>query len=200
MPADPVYLKAVRELCTAKGIMLMFDEVQCGVGRTGTFYAFQGYGIEPDALSMAKALGNGFPIGAFMAKKEFAQVLTPGTHASTFGGTPLACAAGCAVLDTISKEKVLENCVEQGGYLQKKLLELAKKYKFMKEVRGKGLMISVVMDCEFAMLMAEMMNNGLITLSCGENVLRLLPPLTVSKDEIDQAIAIMDKSFAAVGS
>ncbi|MHB9139306.1 MAG: aspartate aminotransferase family protein [Victivallaceae bacterium] len=200
IPADPAYLKAVRELCTKKGVMLMFDEVQCGIGRTGTFYAFQGYGIEPDALSMAKALGNGFPLAAFMAKREFAQVLTPGTHASTFGGTPLACAAGCAVLDTIVKEKVLENCVRQGTYLQEKLLELAKKYKFMKEVRGKGLMIGVVMDCEVAKMMAEMMNNGLITLSCGENVLRLLPPLTVSKEEIDQAIAIMDKSFAASGS
>lgn len=200
IPADPAYLRAVRELCTARGIMLMFDEVQCGVGRTGTFYAFQGYGVEPDALSMAKALGNGFPLGAFMAKREFAQALTPGTHASTFGGTPLACAAGCAVLDTISREQALENCVKQGEYFRKKLLELAGKYSFIKEVRSRGLMLGVAMDCEVAKLMATMLNNGLITLSCGENVLRLLPPLNVSGAEIDQAVAIMDQSFAVAGN
>jgi predicted acetylornithine/succinylornithine family transaminase len=199
IPATKEYLKSVRELCTAKNILLMFDEVQCGVGRTGTFFAFQRYGVEPDVLSMAKALGNGYPIGAFMAKREYARVLVPGTHASTFGGTPLACAAAIAVLDTFEDEKILENCKKQGEYLMTALNRMAAKYKCIQAVRGSGLMIGIVMNCDVAAMIGKMLENGLIILSAGENVLRLLPPLTVGETEINQALEIMEREFAAIG-
>lgn len=199
IPATKEYLKAVRELCTAKNILLMFDEVQCGVGRTGTFFAFQQYGVTPDVLSMAKALGNGYPIGAFMAKREYAKVLVPGTHASTFGGTPLACAAAIAVLDTFEDEKILENCNKQGEYLMNALNRMAAKYKCIQAVRGSGLMIGIVMNCDVAAMIGKMLENGLIILSAGENVLRLLPPLTVGETEINQALEIMEREFAAIG-
>jgi predicted acetylornithine/succinylornithine family transaminase len=199
IPANGEYLQAVRKLCTEKGILLMFDEVQCGLGRTGTFFAFQQYGIEPDVLSMAKALGNGYPIGAFMAKREYAKVLVPGTHASTFGGTPLACAAAIAVLDTFEHEKILENCKLQGEYLVHALSNMAAKYKCIQTVRGAGLMVGIVMNCDVAAMIGKMLENGLIILSAGENVLRLLPPLNVSREEIDLALAIMEREFAAIG-
>jgi acetylornithine/succinyldiaminopimelate/putrescine aminotransferase len=195
IPCGKEYLEGVRKLCDKHGILLMFDEVQCGMGRTGTFYAWQGYGVKPDALSMAKALGNGFPIGAFMVKKEFGNVLGPGTHASTFGGTPLACAAAIAVIDTFDNEKILTNCNKQGAYLMAELAKFAKKYPCVKEVRGKGLIIGVVMDGPANDLRKIASTKGLLVLTAGENVLRLLPPLNVSRKEADEALHMLDESL-----
>ena len=196
MPSCPEYLKEVREICDEKGILLLFDEVQCGMGRTGTFFAFQSYGVEPDAVSMAKALGNGFPIGAFIVKRKWADTLVVGEHASTFGGTPLACAAANAVVDVMDSENILDNCSKMGEYLTAELEKLADKYSFIEKVRGRGLMLGVVCDRPAGVLLPLLQENGLIALTAGENVLRLMPPLNVTEEEADCAIQILDKVFA----
>ncbi len=195
IPAKQDYLKDVRKLCDKHGILLMYDEVQCGMGRTGTFFAWQGYGVQPDALSMAKALGNGFPIGAFMVKRELGSVLGAGTHASTFGGTPLACAAALAVVEAFDSENILENCVKQSEFLMSGLSKLAKKNKCVREVRGKGLLIGVVLDKPANELRKIASSKGLLVLTCGETVLRLLPPLNVSRKEAEEALDIIDESL-----
>ncbi len=192
IPADPEFLKQVREFCDEAGILLMFDEVQCGMGRTGYFYAFLGYGVKPDAFSLAKALGNGFPIGAFLVKREYAETLTVGTHASTFGGTPLACAAALAVVESIHNEKILANCVKQSHYIRGKLAELQNYRKSIKEVRGRGLMLGIDLDVKAADLIPKLRERGLIALTAGENILRLLPPLIVDSQQIDRAVEILD--------
>jgi acetylornithine/succinyldiaminopimelate/putrescine aminotransferase len=166
------------------------------MGRTGTFFAFQSYGVEPDAVSMAKALGNGFPIGAFIVKRKWADTLVVGEHASTFGGTPLACAAASAVIDVMDSEGVLENCREMGDLIMRELQKIAEKYDFIKTVRGRGLMLGVVCDRPAAELIPLLLDAGLIALTAGETVLRLMPPLNVSREEAETALAIMDKVFA----
>ena len=188
-PADVDYLKKVRALCDEKDILLLCDEVQCGMGRLGTRFAFQSFGVVPDAISMAKAIANGMPMGGFLARKKFASLLTVGTHASTFGGTPLACAAALAVQEAFDQDGVLENTVEQGNYIMGKLAAFAEKYDFVKCVRGKGLMIGLVLDQPAAPLAGMLMKKNLITLTAGETVLRLLPPLTITREDADIAIA-----------
>ncbi|MBO5723868.1 MAG: aspartate aminotransferase family protein [Lentisphaeria bacterium] len=195
IPADAEYLRAVRALCDEKGLMLLFDEVQCGCGRTGEFYAWQLSGVRPDALSMAKALGNGYPIGCMIAAPAYADVLTPGTHASTFGGTPLACAAACAVLDTIKEEKILENVKERSAYLMKALAGFVEKYSFVTGVRGAGLMVGLVMDQSPAQVLASLRAKGLIALSAGETVLRLVPPLTVTQEDCETAVRLIGEAL-----
>ncbi len=198
IPADIDYLKGVRELCDRKGVLLMFDEVQCGMGRSGYFYAWQSYGVQPDALSLAKALGNGFPMGAFMVKRDYAETLTVGTHASTFGGTPLACAAANAVIDTMHKENVIANCQKQSHYIKMKLEELQAKHAAIVTIRMRGLMIGIELTCAASELLPGLQAKGLLALSAGETVLRLLPPLNVSVAEIDKAISIIDSEFTTI--
>ena len=188
LPADLEYLKQVRALCDEKGILLLFDEVQCGMGRIGTRFAWQSFGVEPDAFSMAKAIANGLPMGGFITKRKYADTLTPGTHASTFGGTALVSAAALAVQEAFDNEGVLENCREQGEYLRRQLGELGKKYPFVKGVRGMGLMIGVVLDREAATLAGLCLKRNLVVLTAGETVLRLLPPLTLTRAEADEGI------------
>jgi acetylornithine/succinyldiaminopimelate/putrescine aminotransferase len=196
LPADKEYLKAVRELCNEKGILLLFDEVQCGIGRTGTFYAFQNYGVEPDAISLAKAIANGYPMGAFIVKREYANTLTVGMHASTFGGTPLASAAALAVVKAFDEENILENCQKQSEYFFKKLNELKIKFSEIKEVRGKGLMIGIVLDQPAGAVVNELRKLGMLALTAGEVVLRLLPPLNITKEEVDTALQLIDKAMS----
>jgi predicted acetylornithine/succinylornithine family transaminase len=198
LPADTEYLKKVRQFCDEKGILLLFDEVQCGMGRTGYFFAFKGYNIEPDAFSMAKALGNGFPIGAFVVRRKWAETLTAGTHASTFGGTPLACAAACAVIDSIHNENILANCIKMGVYITQKLNDLKEKFPMIKAVRGRGLMLGVQLDRSGADLLPILLKHGLIALTAGEDVLRLMPALNVTKEEVDIALQILEKGFAEI--
>jgi predicted acetylornithine/succinylornithine family transaminase len=198
IPATVEYLKGVRELCDRKGILLMFDEVQCGMGRSGYFYAWQSYGVEPDALSLAKALGNGFPIGAFMVKRQYAETLTVGTHASTFGGTPLACAAANAVIDTMHHGNVLANCQNQSHYIKGKLNKLKEQYSAIIEIRMRGLMIGIELKYPAATLLPGLQEKGLLALSAGETVLRLLPPLNVTAAEIDHAMTIIELELAEV--
>jgi predicted acetylornithine/succinylornithine family transaminase len=198
VPAKAEFLKGLRDLCDEKNLLLLFDEVQCGMGRTGTFFAHQQYGVEPDAMSMAKALGNGFPMGAFEVRSDYAEVLTPGTHASTFGGTPLACAAGIAVFEAFQRESVLQNCQSAAQLLWGHLEALKAEYPFIREVRGLGLMIGIDLTCPVKEIMSRCRDNGLLVLSAGETVLRLLPALTVSSAEIDEAVAILKTVFADV--
>ena len=196
IPATQEYLEGVRKLCDEKGIQLLFDEVQCGMGRTGTLFAWQNYGVMPDALSLAKALGNGYPIAAVVAQRKLENVLTPGTHASTFGGTPLACAAACAVIDTLTEGGVLENCRKMGEYLLKRLMELKAKYSCIQDVRGKGLMLGVVLDFPATELLGPLREKGFLALSAGETVLRLVPPLIITEKDCDQAVSCIDAALA----
>ncbi|MPM65535.1 Acetylornithine aminotransferase [bioreactor metagenome] len=188
LPADPEYLKQVRALCDEHGILLLFDEVQSGMGRIGTRFAWQSFGIEPDAFSLAKAIANGLPMGAFIVRREYADILTVGEHASTFGGTPLVSAAALAVQEVIERDHLLENCRHQGEYLMRELARIAKPYGFVKAVRGRGLMIGVVLDRAAGPLSAAILKHKLITLTAGETVLRLLPPLTITRAEADLAV------------
>ena len=198
LPADVEYLKQVRELCDKNDILMLSDEVQCGMGRLGTRFAFQSFGVIPDALSMAKGIANGYPMGGFIVRDKFADVLTVGTHASTFGGTPLACAAALAVQECFDKDGILENCKTVGAYLMDKLTEVGKKYNCVQGVRGKGLMIGVVLDRPAAELHGLLLNENLVTLTAGETVLRLLPPLTITKEDADYAIEKIDKCLGMI--
>ncbi|HOK04423.1 MAG TPA: acetylornithine transaminase [Victivallales bacterium] len=191
IPAEPDFLKKTRELCDEKNLLLIFDEVQCGMGRTGTFFAYQNYGVQPDILTLAKALANGFPIGAVIAKKNVASVLGPGSHASTFGGNPLACAAAISVLDVFEEDDILQNCSKISEYLFKKLEEI--KSPKIVQIRGKGLMIGIVVNCEVKKLISEAAKKGLLILPAGESVIRLLPPLIIDKQDVNTAIEILSE-------
>ena len=196
IPATQPFMEGVRALCDERGILLLFDEVQCGMGRTGHTFAHQAYGVEPDAMAMAKALANGMSLGAFEVRQCLGEVLPPGTHASTFGGNPLACAAGIAVFEAFEEEGVLENCRAMAARLWRGLEALQRKHAFIREVRGAGLMIGVDMDRPVKDMVAAARDRGMLVLSAGETVLRLLPPLTVKAGEVDQALDILGQVLA----
>ncbi|MDD5170091.1 MAG: acetylornithine/succinylornithine family transaminase, partial [Syntrophales bacterium] len=189
---DEAYLADVRNLCSERQILMILDEVQVGMGRTGRLFAYENYGITPDIMTLAKALGNGFPIGAMIASQEVASCLDPGSHASTFGGNPLAMAAALATLTAILGDGVLENTRRIGDYFQESLGNLQKKYAIIREVRGKGLLIGVEMEIEVAGIIKGCMEKGLLAASAGPNVLRFVPPLSVTAEDIDRAINILD--------
>ena len=195
--ADTQYLTSVKRLCQDKKIYLIFDEVQTGMGRTGRMFCFKNYGIEPDVMTLAKSLGGGFPIGAMVAKKEIADVLQPGTHATTFGGGPLACAAALAVFEAIEKEKLLNNTVIMGSHLFKRLNELKKKHSIIREVRGMALMAGVELTVDGKNIYEECLKRKLLINCTQGNVLRLMPPLVVKEKEVDRAIEILDEALAA---
>ncbi len=195
-PADTEYLKKVRELCDKKDILLLCDEVQCGMGRLGTRFAYQKFGVEPDIISMAKAIANGFPMGAIIAGKKCADVFEVGNHASTFGGTPLACAAALAVQEAFDKDGVLENCTREGEFLRNELSKIAEKYSFVKCVRGMGLMIGVVLDRPAGPVAALLLKDKMVALTAGETVLRLVPPLTITREDSKIALKKIDRALA----
>ena len=194
--AEKGYMKGLRHLCDEKDIVLIFDEVQTGMGRSGKMFAFQNYGVVPDVMTLAKALGGGLPIGAAVAREKFQDVLTPGTHASTFGGSPIVASAALAVFDAIKKEKLLANAKRKGAYLKKKLTALKAKYRFVKEVRVLSLIIGVELSIKGEDIYKECMKEGLLINCTQETVLRIMPPITVTKQEADRAISILDKVFA----
>jgi predicted acetylornithine/succinylornithine family transaminase len=198
VPADPEFLQGLRALCDEKNLLLLFDEVQCGMGRTGHMFAYQGYGVEPDGMSMAKALGNGFPMGAFELQAKHEGILVPGTHASTFGGTPLACAAGIAVFEAFAEEQILDNVQTVGKHLRESLAALCDKYEAVETVRGAGLMLGIVVEAglDLKPVLAKAKEAGLLALTAGENVLRLLPPLTITIEQADEAVRILDTALA----
>lgn len=191
--ADKDFISALRKLCDEKKLLLIIDEVQTGMGRTGKMFAYEHYGITPDVITLAKALGGGLPIGAMVAKKEFADILTPGKHASTFGGSPLVCKAALAVFRAIQKEKLLSNAKEMGEYLRVKLEGLAVKHKIIKEIRGLGLMIGIELNVPGRGVVEQCLNSGLLINCTHENVLRLMPALNVEKKQIDKTVNILDR-------
>lgn len=190
---DGDYLAKVRALCTDKKIVLIFDEIQSGMGRTGTMFACQQYGVKPDIMTVAKGLGGGVPIGAFMATDEVASVFSPGDHGTTFGGNPLVCAAGNAVLDAIAEEGILANVQEVGAYMTAALQQLKNTYpSLVQEVRGKGLMLGMQLTLPGADIVAGCLKKGLIINCTAGNVLRFVPPLNITKQHVDEFILILD--------
>lgn len=188
----PGYLKAVNDLCNEFDLLLIFDEVQVGCGRTGTLWAYEQEGIVPDIMTLAKALAGGPPIGAMLTTVSLAERLGPGTHGSTFGGNPLVCAAALAAIRTIAEDGTLENCQTMGAYLAQRLEGLRTKYGFIKDVRGQGLILGMELTIDGAPLVVKAMEKGLLINCTMGNVLRFVPPLIVSKDEIDEAVEILD--------
>ncbi|MGN1318937.1 MAG: aspartate aminotransferase family protein [Lachnospirales bacterium] len=195
IPANKEFLEKVRALCDEKDMLLMFDEVQCGVGRLGTLFAYQHYGIVPDVMSTAKGIAGGVPCGIMMAKAKVAESFVPGDHASTFGGNPLATAAGCVVVDELLGG-VLDNVKVQGKYLEEKLDEIVNKFDFVKERRGVGLMQGIELDRPVADYVAKAISKGLLLVNAGKNVIRFVPSLIVSKEDIDNAITILTESLS----
>ncbi len=193
------YLKAVRELCDEFDLLLIFDEVQVGCGRTGTLWAYEQDKVIPDIMTLAKALAGGPPIGALLTTEGLAASLGPGTHGSTFGGNPLVCAAALAAMQTINEETLLDNCRSMGAYLTEKLEQLKGKYSFIKEIRGLGLIIGVELDIEGGPLVVKAMERGLLMNCTVGNVLRFVPPLIINRAEIDEAMTILDEVLAIVG-
>ncbi len=193
-PTTLEYMRGVREICDRNGILLIFDEVQCGLGRTGKLFGYQHYGVEPDIFTLAKALAGGFPIGALCARGEAAMAFEPGDHGSTFGGNPLACNAAYAVLSVIINENLSDNAAVMGEYFFDKMKELKEKYPVIGEVRGKGLMIGI----EFTEPIAKDFNKKLFERkyllgTVGENILRILPPLIVTKDDMDGLLNVLEE-------
>ncbi len=194
-PASHSFMQGLRELCQKKGILLILDEVQCGMARTGKMMAYQHYGIQPDIVTLAKALGGGFPIGALLATDEAATGFAPGDHASTFGGNPLGSAVGSKVVDIISQPSFLNQVNATGSYLQEKLQEIVEKDQRATAVKGLGLLLGIEFSVEVKELVNTCVKNGLLVISAGPRVLRFVPPLNITKEEIDQALAILEKSL-----
>ncbi len=192
----PDYLKRVRELCDRRRLLLILDEVQTGMGRTGKLFAYQHAGIKPDIATLAKALGGGLPIGAMIARAEIAESLTPGSHGSTFGGNPVACAAALAVLDALEQDGVLDNAARVGGYMLDRLRKFARGCDRVADVRGLGMMIGIVLRGEAKSAAEACLREYLIVNATAENVLRLLPPLTLTRDEADAGLTIVERVLA----
>ncbi|MCF6265085.1 MAG: aspartate aminotransferase family protein [Desulfuromusa sp.] len=192
------YLQAVRELCDQNGLLLIFDEVQVGLGRTGKLFAYQHDGVEPDVMTLAKALAAGPPIGAMVVREKYATALGPGTHGSTFGGNPLLAAAGVAAMKIYLKGSVLKNSVTMGDYLKAKLEQLQTKYTFITQVRGRGLMVGMELTIEGGEIVKTALERGLLINCTAGKILRFVPPLIVTQQEIDQMIEILDKIFSEI--
>lgn len=196
-PAEPEFLKGVKALCEENDILLILDEIQCGMGRTGSMFAYQGYGVEPDVVTTAKALGCGMPVGAFVLNQKVAEnSLVPGDHGTTYGGNPLACAAVSQVFDLFEEEKILEHVLEVAPYLEEKLDSLVEKYDFLTARRGKGLMQGIVVSGRpVGEIVTKAIENGLLVISAGSDVLRMVPPLVIAKSDVDEMIEKLEKSF-----
>jgi len=190
--ASAEFMRAIRELCDEHGALMILDEVQTAMGRTGKWFGFQHYDVEPDIITMAKALGGGVAIGAMMARADVAASLVPGTHASTFGGNPLACAAGIAVIEAIEEEGLIDNAIKMGEYVKESLDALKEKHSIIDHVRGKGLMIGVQLNSDGSEIVSKCLEKGLRINCTQSTVLRFMPSMTVSKEELDAAVAILD--------
>ncbi len=198
--AGKEYIEGARDLCIKHGALLIFDEVQTGIGRTGRLFAYEHYDAKPDIITLAKALGGGFPIGAMLARGEAAKVFQPGDHASTFGGNPLACAAALATLEEIIEGEVVEYTNAVGEILLKELEKLREKYKYVKDIRGKGLLVGMELSIEGKKIVDACQEKGLLINCVGGYVLRFIPPLVVSSTEVRQAVGILDGVMAEVNA
>ena len=198
-PATQEFLEGVRALCDEHDILLIFDEIQCGMGRTGNMFAWQGYGVKPDIMAMAKAIGNGVPVGAFaMTEKVAEKSLAPGDHGTTYGGNPFVCTAVSTVLDIFEQENLLSHVNEVSAYLEEKLDVIVENSEVVEARRGKGLMQGLVLTKPVGEVIKKCMNHGLIVISAGGNVLRLLPPLVITKEHVDEFIAKLEIALSEV--
>lgn len=192
-PAEEAFMKQVKELCRERDILLILDEIQCGMGRTGSYFAFQRYGIKPDIMTTAKALGCGVPVGAFLMTEKVAQhSLTSGDHGTTYGGNPLACAAINVVLDLFEENHIIDNVKETGDYLAQKLDELAARYDSIETRRGIGLMQGLVFREPVGGIIQAALDKGLILINAGPNIIRFVPPLVIGREHVDEMIAILE--------
>lgn len=196
-PAQPEFLEGVKALCQEKEILLILDEIQCGMGRTGAYFAWQEYGVEPDIMTCAKALGCGIPVGAFVLNEKTAKAsLVPGDHGTTYGGNPLACRAVSKVFDLFEQEQVISHVQELTPYLEQKLDELVEKYEFLTGRRGKGFMQGLIVSGRpVGEVVKHALENGLVVLSAGNDVIRLVPPLVITKEQIDEMTEKLEASF-----
>jgi acetylornithine/N-succinyldiaminopimelate aminotransferase len=192
---DPDYLKAVRRLCDEKRVLLIFDEIQTGMGRTGKFFAYEHFGIEPDIMTLAKALANGLPIGAMLASEEVAQAFGPGAHASTFGGTPIITAASIQVVKVLLEEKLFHHCAKIGAYFKERLQDLKAKHESIVDVRGMGLLLGMKLKVEGDTIVNSCMEKGFLINCIQGNILRFIPPLIIEKEEIDALVVCLDEIF-----
>jgi len=190
---DESYLRAVRELCDRKGILMILDEVQTGMGRTGKLFGYEHYGATPDIMTLAKALGNGIPAGALAATEKVAAAFGPGTHASTFGGNPLAMAAAVATLETILADGFLESCRKMGEYLQERLWSLRKDHPVIQEVRGKGLLVGLDLTVEGNPIVKACLERGVLINCTFDHILRFVPPLVITRQDVDRLVQVLDE-------
>lgn len=195
IPADREWIKKLSRLCQDHDVLLIVDEIQTGIGRTGSMFAYEQYGIEPDVITVAKGLGNGIPVGAMVAKKQAAQAFTPGSHGSTFGGNPIAAAAGTAVLTYINEKNVLDHVNKLAAYLSDGLEKLKEASSSIKDIRGKGLLLGIVVNQPAIEFITKAREEGLLILPAGQEVVRVLPPLTTTTEEADEFLAVMKKVF-----
>lgn len=195
-PADKEFIQGVRKICDDNDIVLILDEIQCGMGRTGTMFAYEQYGVKSDIVTLAKALGCGVPVGAFAANEKVASAMVPGDHGTTYGGNPLACAAVSKVFDMFKSYNLLENVKEVSAYLIEKLNGLKDKYDFIKEIRGLGLMQGMELSKPVGDIIIKAQKKGLVIISAGACVLRFVPPLVINKADVDKMITILDECFA----
>ena len=194
--AGEEFMRSLREFCDEQGMLLILDEVQSGVGRTGKWFGYQNYGIEPDVMTLAKALGSGMPIGAMVATPEVSASLVPGTHASTFGGNPLACAAGLATFRTIEEEGLLETCRETSGYVFERLNDMADRYSMIREVRGRGMMVGMELDRPGKAIFQYCLNEKRVRINCThDTVLRLLPALNVPRELLVEGLEAIEEGL-----
>jgi predicted acetylornithine/succinylornithine family transaminase len=196
---DPNYLKGLRRICDEHNLLLILDEVQTAMGRLGTLFGYEYFGVEPDIITMAKALGGGVPIGAMLTKKHIAESLTPGSHASTFGGNPLACAAAIAAFQTIIEENLPQHAARMGEYLMGKLEDLKNRFPLIKQVRGVGLIVGVVLKGDARPYATRCIQKGLLTIATANNVIRFLPPLIINEAHIDEAVGILEEALSEDG-
>jgi len=196
---DAHYLESVRSFCDRNKLLLIFDEVQVGMGRTGKLFAHEHFGVKPDIMTLAKALGNGLPIGAMLAHDCISQAFGPGSHATTFGGTPLVTAVAKAVLNTMLNEGLLEHCTTVGEYFKNRLIDLSKKYPFVKEVRGKGLILGMELETPCGEIVKSCMAQGFLINCTHDTVLRFIPPLVVKEADIDALVKALDRALDEFG-
>lgn len=198
VPAQKTFLEQLRKICDEKNIVLIFDEVQCGIGRLGTLFAYQTYNVKPDVVCLAKGLGAGIPIGAIIANDKVAKGFEPGDHASTFGGNMISTTAANVVIDELTNNGVLDNVNKQAAYLSGKLNELMKQFTVIKEVRGKGLMMGIELTVENRSIIQSCIDKGLLLVGAGLNVIRFVPPLVIEEKDIDKAISILSDALKEV--
>ena len=197
-PAAEEFMKGVRALCDEKNLLMICDEVQCGMGRTGSWFAWQGYDVKPDLFTLAKALADGIPMGALVSNAKFADVFSVSSHASTFGGNPVAAAAALAVIDVIAEENILENVEKVGALFREALQALVDKYDKLLEVRGKGLMIGLVVDGDAKEIVEALQGQSVLALTAGPNVVRFLPPLTLGEGDLEDAVDMISDAMDCV--